>query len=79
MTSITDDSPDLAKVKFSAPFIVQIVTWIVATLLTYGAMSARIAVVETRQTESDRRQGDIDRRMERIEDKVDILLRRVQP
>lgn len=73
MTSITDTDP---KVKLSTPVIVQVVAWLVAALLTYGAMSARIAVVETRQGEADRRQGDTDRRMERIEQKIDILLQR---
>lgn len=74
---IRNEAPDLAKVKLSTPFVLQLVAWLVAGLMTYGAMSARIAVVEARQGESDRRQSDADHRMERIELKLDRVLERL--
>lgn len=72
------ESAEIGKVKLSTPFVVQIVAWIVAILLTYGAMSSRMAVVESRQDEADRRQGEVNRHMERIEDKLDDILKRLK-
>jgi hypothetical protein len=46
---------------------IQIVLWIVAAVLTYGAVNARVAVLETRQL-------DLERRLGRIEDKLDTVL-----
>jgi hypothetical protein len=46
---------------------IQIVLWIVAALMTYGAVNARVAVLETRQL-------DLERRLGRIEDKLDTVL-----
>lgn len=46
---------------------IQIILWIVAAVLTYGAVNARVAVLETRQL-------DLERRLGRIEDKLDTVL-----
>jgi hypothetical protein len=46
---------------------IQIVVWIVAAVLTYGAVNARVAVLETRQL-------DLDRRLQRIETKLDTVV-----
>jgi hypothetical protein len=46
--------------------------------MVYAAMSARIAVIETRQGESDRRISATDGRMERIENKLDRVLERLK-
>jgi hypothetical protein len=80
MTSVTrsDDSTDIARVRLSTPFVVQIIAWIVGALMVYAAMSARIAVIETRQGESDRRISATDGRMERIENKLDRVLERLK-
>lgn len=66
-----DETEQIARFRLTPSFAFQIVAWIVAALLTYGAMSSRLAVVETRQGESDRR-------MERIENKLDVLIQRVK-
>lgn len=44
-----------------------LIGWLVFSLLTYGAVDSRVAVVESRQSDSERR-------LERIENKVDKLL-----
>lgn len=75
---LTDDDPPVARFKLTPMIAVQVVAWLVAALLTYGAMSSRVAVIETRQGESDRRQSDTDRRMERIENKLDRILERLK-
>lgn len=36
------------RIKVSQTTLIQIVTWLVAALLTYGAVNARVAVLETR-------------------------------
>ena len=55
------------RLKLDPAVAFQIVAWIVAALLTYGAISARIAMVEVRQT-------DIGQRLDRIEQKIDAAL-----
>lgn len=62
MTEERDDSFSLRQ-----SVAVQIVLWIVAALLTYGAVNSRVAVLETRQL-------DLERRLSRIEDKLDTVL-----
>ena len=47
--------------------VIQVVGYIVAALLTYAAIVARVSVVESRQ-------NDNERRLVRIEDKLDRLL-----
>lgn len=80
MNSITDrraDSPEPDRFRIAPALMIQAIAWLVAVLLAYGAISARLAVVETRQVEADRRQSESERRMERIENKLDMLLSRV--
>ena len=55
------------RMKLDPTVALQILAWIIAAVFTYGAISSRVAVVESRQ-------GDSERRMERIESKVDRLL-----
>ena len=49
--------------------VVTIVIWIVTLAAAWGAVNTRIAVMESRQQENERR-------LQRIEDKVDVLLGR---
>lgn len=65
------ETEQIARFRLTPTFAFQIVAWIVAALLTYGAMSSRLAVVETRQGESDRR-------MERVEQKLDRIIERLK-
>ncbi len=59
------------RIKVSPGLLVQIAIWLVSVLLAYGALSERIAVLESyRITDSQR--------MERVEAKLDTLLQRVQ-
>jgi len=53
----------------SVNLAVQIAFWLVAAMLTYTAVVARVAVVEQQVT-------GIERRLDRIEGKVDALLDR---
>lgn len=73
-----DLQPDPPKFKLSPSLVVQAIAWIVAALLTYGAVTNRLTAVETRQGEAERRMGDSDRRMERIENKLDRILERLK-
>lgn len=66
------------QIKIAWPIVVQVVTWIVAALLTYGAITARIAVVESKQNDNDRRQDRIELKIDRLEGKVDRVLERVK-
>ena len=52
---------------FSASILIQIAWWITAGLLTYGAVNARVAVLESKYDQQDRR-------LIRIEDKLDRVL-----
>lgn len=36
------------RIKISSTLAIQVVTWLVAALLTYGAVNARVAVLESR-------------------------------
>ena len=49
--------------------VATIVAWIVTLAVAWGAVNTRIAVMEARQQENERR-------LQRIEDKVDLLLGR---
>lgn len=40
--------PEPTKIRLSGTLVIQIVTWTVAALLTYGAVNARVAVLESR-------------------------------
>jgi hypothetical protein len=60
------------RIRIDPMVAFQVIAWIVAALVTYGAINARVSVVESRQGESDRR-------LQRIEDKVDQLLQRRLP
>ena len=55
------------KLRIDPTVALQMIAWIIAAVFTYGAISSRVAVVESKQS-------DTDRRMERIEDKVDHIL-----
>lgn len=56
----------------STSLAMSIVVWIVGAVLTYSVVTSRVAVIESRQTESDRR-------LERIENKLDAVLSRGEP
>lgn len=66
---MTDYESQSGGFRLDASVIMQIIGWMAAVLLTYGAVNARISVVESKQVESERR-------MQRIESKVDQLLDR---
>lgn len=70
MTSLRETEP-LAngRIKIDPRLLITLVGWIVTIVLAWGYMGARVAVVETKQ-------GDADRRMERIEGKIDRLIER---
>lgn len=63
-----------SQIRLDRALAVQIVAWIVAALLTYGAVNARVSVVESKQYENERR-------LQRIEEKVDRLIEmwRIRP
>ena len=60
-------TPSDPRVRLTQGFVMQLITWIVAALLTYAAVNARVAVLETKEQSSEQR-------MERIENKVDRVL-----
>lgn len=59
------------RIKVPAQIALQVVGWVVAASLAYGAVNARVAVLESRVQESDRR-------LERIESKIDRIFERVK-
>lgn len=65
------DRPISDQTAVRLPLVAQFVVWLAMALLTYGAINARISVVETKQGESERR-------MERIENKLDRVLDRLK-
>lgn len=67
------------RIKVDPMVAFQVIAWIVAALITYGVMNARVSVMESHQNEIDRRQGEGDRRLQRIEDKLDQLIQRRLP
>lgn len=73
-----EERPETSRFKLTPAIAVQAVAWIVAALLTYGAVTNRLTAVETRQGEAERRMSDTDRRMERIENKLDRILERLK-
>lgn len=64
---MTDMMESNGRIKVDPTVAIQIIAWIVAALVTYGAINARVAVVESKQTA-------LEQRMERIENKIDRLL-----
>lgn len=68
-TLLAANEPLSGDTTLSASLVMSIVVWIIGALLTYGVVSSRIAVIEAKQTESDRR-------LERIELKLDRALER---
>lgn len=49
--------------------IMQVIGWVIGVLLAYGAVNARVSVLESKTT-------DTDRRLNSIELKIDVLLAR---
>jgi hypothetical protein len=67
MVTLRDDADSGDVVKLKTSVAMQIVAWIVGILITYSVISARVAVVESKQNASDQR-------IERIENKLDRVL-----
>ena len=63
--------PPPERAKLSMRAAMTILGWIVSVLLAYGAVNARVAVLESRVS-------DTHDRMERIENKVDRILERLK-
>lgn len=57
------------RIKLSPQLAIAIVGWALTLMAAWGMVSSRIAVVETKQ-------GENERRLQRIEQKIDDLLRR---
>lgn len=66
-----DEPLDDTRFRLTPSFVVQVCAWLVAALMTYSAMSARVAVVETKESGTEQR-------MERIENKLDRVLERLK-
>lgn len=68
---LSDDRPTNGngRIKIAPGTLLQLLGIVVAALVTYGMVTARIAVLESKQ-------GYSDERLRRIEEKVDLLLRR---
>lgn len=66
---MTDEHVIEGRTSMSVNMVVQVAFWIIAAMLTYAAVVARVAVVENQVT-------SIDHRLDRIEAKVDALLDR---
>jgi hypothetical protein len=71
MTESNGNGNGNGKFKLSPGIATQIIGWLIAALLTYGAVSERVAVLETRV-------NGLERQLERIEHKLDLALR-LQP
>jgi hypothetical protein len=56
-----------ASLAVPVSLLMQIVLWIVAALMTYSAVNARVAVVESKV-------GGVEQRLDRIDGKLDRLL-----
>ncbi len=50
---------------------VTVVGWIITIMLAYGVVNARVAVLESRQ-------GDSERRLQRMEEKLDRIWERIK-
>ena len=61
-------SPD-DKIRVSTSLALQVIAWIVGLMTVYGAVNARVAVLENDQRANDKR-------LERIEMKLDALVAR---
>jgi hypothetical protein len=59
------------RFKVSQSTALTVIGWIVTALLAYGAVNARVAVLETKVQNSDQR-------MQRVEDKIDRIWERVK-
>lgn len=57
------------RLKFNASVVIQIAVYLVTIMLGYAAVTSRLAVVETKQS-------DTERRLFSIENKIDVLLSR---
>lgn len=71
MTTHDDQTLD-TRTSLSVSLAVQLAFWLVAAMLTYAAVVARVSVVENQV-------AGIERRLDRIETKVDQLLDRRLP
>lgn len=58
--------------------VVQVVAYVIAVMLTYAAMSARVAVVETKQLDLGERLNRMEAQSIRIESKIDRVWDRVK-
>lgn len=65
-----------SRTGVSVPILTQIIAWIVGMMLFYSAVNARISVVETQQTSSEKREDQMQQQMNRIERKLDQALER---
>lgn len=68
-TVLQDEAQTNGRIRVDPRLLISVVGWLVSILLAWGYMGARVAVVESKQ-------GDSDRRIERIEQKIDILIDR---
>lgn len=57
------------RIKISTSLVLQVGAWIIGVMVAYAAVTARLAVVESKQTETERR-------LLSIENKIDVLLTR---
>lgn len=64
---MADEQNGNGRIKLSQTTAIQIVTWLIAGLLTYGAVSERVAVLESRV-------NGLEKQLERIESKLDRAL-----
>lgn len=56
-----------SRLRVEWSLVVQIIAWVAGAVLTYGVISGRVAVLESRQ-------GEVERRLDRIELKIDRVL-----
>lgn len=64
---MADDTSNLnGRMKVT---VERLLTLVIAVLLAYAAMTSRVSVIEAKQQ-------DLERRLERMEDKLDILVQR---
>lgn len=66
------------QLRIAWPVVVQVVAYVIAVMLTYAAMSARVAVVETKQLDLGERLNRMEAQSIRIESKIDRVWDRVK-
>lgn len=66
------------RFKISRETAFQIVGWIAAALLAYGAVNARVAVLESRVQSTDQRLERMENTIERMDDRVQRIWERVK-